>query len=264
MLLILLLFPYLLATRASPLAMQTPAPTPSLTGPIATPTLAPRCGDGDCSYGGTANTLTAATVTSTILTTTSVPCYVTTYVTNSATVSSTVYSTQTVTSTVTSEGTVYVYQYSPTPVLFTSTYESVLQVTETLTTFWQSVTGTGYVSTVTDTGGYNSGNMNTWSATPAQSTGSANAWTHAGTSAAEDNAGTLRGGGATTVATVAGGWVTAGGNNGVPAGNGAVAGTTGQPGGAVVNWNAGATTRRSSRVLIAVSCVMTGWVISIV
>lgn len=85
-----------------------PAATPTQTADAsrATPTLAPRCDDGDCSFGGSATTLQASTVTTTVMSVTSVPCYTTVFVTKGTTTTETVYSTETVTKTETKSGTV--------------------------------------------------------------------------------------------------------------------------------------------------------------
>ena len=205
------------------------APTPSATSAPIQPTnadptkaLAARCGDGDCTFGGTATTLQAATVTTTILSTTSVPCYITTYVTDSTTTTSTVYSTDTITSTVTKDNTVFVYKYSPTPVLMSSVYESVLEFTQTYTSYWQTESGAAYESTVTGDsntlgggvgGGNGEGVISTADATDS-------AWTHA----AADNAGTTVGGN---------GWAAAAGTTPVGA-----AGTAGGNG-VAVSWGNG-------------------------
>jgi hypothetical protein len=125
--------------QASPIpttySLETPAPHP-------TQNLLPRCDSPPCEYGpGVAQTLSAAVVTSTILSTTSVPCYITTYVTDSTTTTETIYSTETVTSTITEEGTVYIIKYSPTPVVKSTVYESVLQITQTMTAMWVETEG---------------------------------------------------------------------------------------------------------------------------
>jgi len=149
-------------------ALPTPT-TYSLETPLAQPTqnLLPRCDSPPCEYGpGEAQTLSAAVVTSTILSTTSVPCYITTYVTDSTTTTETIYSTETVTSTVTEEGTVYIIKYSPTPVVKSTVYESVLQITQTMTAMWVETEGsyseetkTGDIKTVDGGtgGGYDKG-----------------------------------------------------------------------------------------------------------
>jgi hypothetical protein len=247
-----MLLPFLtLVLSLAFITLATPFPVPTAqtsTIPLLTPTptIAPRCGDGDCTFAGTATTLPATT---TILSTTSVPCYITTYITDSTTVTSTVYSTATITSTVTSEGTVWIYQFSPTPYLFSSTYESTLQITETLTTYWQSDIGVGEVSTYTasptmNTGGGGDGGGWGTSVTTTQATG--NAWTHAGSGgAAPDNAGTR------LATTLSEGWQTAAG----PV-------TGNQGGGAVVNWSAGSKVVTRS-ISIAV-CVGSGVMLLIV
>lgn len=117
---------------------------------FAAKTLVPRCDSQPCSYGpGSAETLQASVVTSTIISTTSVPCYVTTYVTESTTTTETIYSTETVTSTVTEQGTVYIIKYSPTPVIKSTTYESILQITQTMTAMWTETEGAYSEETVT-------------------------------------------------------------------------------------------------------------------
>ena len=134
-----------------------PAPTSTYVHetPISEPTLSarallPRCDSPPCSYGpGPAETLQASVVTSTILSTTSVPCYITTYVTESTTTTETIYSTETITSTVTEKGTVYIIKYSPTPVIKSTVYENVIQITQTQTAMWVETEGSYYEETVT-------------------------------------------------------------------------------------------------------------------
>ncbi|WVF65718.1 hypothetical protein IAT40_000449 [Kwoniella sp. CBS 6097] len=133
---------------ASPASVTTshfPAPT--------TAPLVERCEEEHCSYGGEATTLQADVVTSTILSTTSVPCYITTYVTESQTITETIYSTETITSTVTKEGTVFIIQYSPTPVLMSVPVTSVteIQITNTWWSYWMTTEGSAYQ--VTSKGG---------------------------------------------------------------------------------------------------------------
>jgi hypothetical protein len=109
-----------------------------------------RCDNPPCEYGlGPATTLQASVVTTTILSTTSVPCYITTYVTESTTTTETIYSTETVTSTVTEKGTVYIIKYSPTPVIKSTVYESVIQITQTQTAMWVETEGAYSEETVT-------------------------------------------------------------------------------------------------------------------
>ncbi|WVO15174.1 hypothetical protein L204_102819 [Cryptococcus depauperatus] len=130
-------------TPASPLSsipsttsLATPTLTPSPTLP-GNQNLAARCTDpGNCGGNGPESGLQANTVTSTIVSITSVPCYITTITTSSTTLISTIYSTETITSTQTKEGTVYIIQYSPTPVVKSTTVKSVLQITQTLTSYW--------------------------------------------------------------------------------------------------------------------------------
>jgi len=149
-------------------ALGSAAPRQIATSPLPTPTyndvhetplpentlaarhLLPRCDIQPCSYGtGQAETLQASVVTSTILSTTSVPCYITTYVTDSTTTTETIYSTETVTSTVTEKGTVYIIKYSPTPVIKSTVYESVIQITQTQTAMWVETEGAYSEETVT-------------------------------------------------------------------------------------------------------------------
>lgn len=210
-------------SHLSPSSTLTPATS------AAAPTLLPRCGNGDCTYpSGPESTLSASPITTTILSTTSVPCYITTITTSSTTLVSTVYSTETITSTVTSDGTVYIVQYSPTPVLMSSTYETVVQVTVPLISYWLTTEGSMVASTYSvqgggqQAGGWGSGasfgnkvmstqqgmqgSVSTGTmAVPSQGGQSADAWTHAAggasgggtagagaapaTKAAQDNAG---------------------------------------------------------------------------
>ncbi|ORY29153.1 hypothetical protein BCR39DRAFT_179195 [Naematelia encephala] len=211
-----------------------------------------RCGNGDCSFGGTAQTLSAAVVTTTILSVTSVPCYTTEFVTNSQTITSTIYSTDTITSTVTEEGTVYIIQYAPTPILMSSVYESTIALVETLTSFWTGQSGSAYETTYTSgfatisgNGGQggSGGSPNTPEPAPVATpttTSTADAWTHESAGSESDTAeGALAGAGAVTVTAnngvngaandaAKGGWTTA--NAGSAEESNAVA--------AAVNWNA--------------------------
>lgn len=93
-----------LCVRATQLPSATAAPSPTVLA--VKPTLAPRCEDGNCEFGNSATTLQAATVTTTIMSVTSVPCYTTVYVTQGTTTTQTVYSTETVTKTEIKSGTV--------------------------------------------------------------------------------------------------------------------------------------------------------------
>ena len=160
--------PRQIATSSQPTPTYTYVPEIPLSEPtLAARTLLPRCDNPPCSYGpGSAETLQASVVTSTILSTTSVPCYITTYVTDSTTTTETIYSTETVTSTVTEKGTVYIIKYSPTPVIKSTVYESVIQITQTQTAMWVETEGAYSEETVTgDTstiaggtgGGYDNG-----------------------------------------------------------------------------------------------------------
>lgn len=251
------------APLAAPTTLATPTNKP-------TASLRARCEGGDCTYGGgTETTLQASVVTTTIVSTTSIPCYITTYVTDSTTTTSTVYSTDTkiVTSTLTKEGTVYIYKIKPTPVLMSTTFETTTAITQTLTSFWQTSTGTEYESTVTgetktingdvskpsdhygDDKGGRSGNKDDGAGKPgttvqistAQPT-DGSAWTHL---AAQDNTGvkTVAGNGAVVAqaatATAANGWAVAAG---ATAGGGSVVTTAGN--GVVVNWNAAGSTAK--------------------
>ncbi|OXG78981.1 hypothetical protein C348_04114 [Cryptococcus neoformans Gb118] len=151
LLILLLLFPLTLATSpATPSITFTSFPSPTPT-PTPTPTLIQleeRCTSGGCGGPGDESTLTAAVVTSTILSTTSVPCYITTITTSSTTLTSTIYSTETITSTKTSKGTVYIIEYSPTPVVYSTPVESVVQFTVSWMSYWVESEGSygGYTS----------------------------------------------------------------------------------------------------------------------
>ena len=219
------------ASALIPLPIATATATPLPRAVIsASHTLAARCGtEGPCSFGGTATTLSAAVVTTTILSTTSVPCYTTFFVTDSTTITSTVYSPETITSTVSEEGTVYIYHFSPTPVIMSSVYQSILQVTETDTTYWTDTSGTAYDSTSTGLVSTYSGNTDTnyaqatapstadtttyaQTAQISSSTGTGDAWTHLSSGppiAADDIAGTPVSGPAQAATTEADGWATA-------------------------------------------------------
>ncbi|KAK8843448.1 hypothetical protein IAR55_007105 [Kwoniella newhampshirensis] len=133
------------ATPAQPLFSSFPTPTPAPT-PF---DLSERCSNGDCGGPGPESTLSASVVTTTIVSTTSVPCYITTYITDSTTVTSTVYSTEIITSTVTKEGTVYIIQYSPTPILMSTLVESVTEITNTWWSYWLTSGGSAYQVTST-------------------------------------------------------------------------------------------------------------------
>lgn len=139
--------------RNAHIAFTAPATaTPTTTSPTPTkpqPTLLPRCENPPCEYDGEAQTLSAATVTSTILSTTSVPCYITTYITDSTTTTETIYSTETITSTVTEQNTVWIIKYSPTPVVKSTVFESVIQITQTQTSMWIETEGGYYEETKT-------------------------------------------------------------------------------------------------------------------
>jgi len=254
--------------------------TPTLTLAPASRALLARCDDGDCTFGGAAETLKADTVTTTVLSTTSVPCYITTYVTDSTTTTSTVYSTDTITSTITQEGTVTVIKYQPTPVLKTSTYESVTQITQTATSVWLESQGSAYESTITgDTKTIGGGvgqstdddisyqshdNDGGWKVSdgagvPLPAAGAtvagASAWTHA------TAAGAVAGVGATAIGANAatgttGGWAAAvNGNGAVVTG---AAGATVNANGVAVNWNGGRRRQDdSSTVLVVAAATMT-------
>jgi hypothetical protein len=197
--------PSVLSAQALPtFTVSYPLETPLAQPP--TKTLQPRCESPPCSYGGEAQTLSASTVTSTILSTTSVPCYITTYVTDSTTTTETIYSTETVTSTITEEGTIYIIKYSPTPVIKSTVYESVIQITQTQTAMWVETEGayseetkTGEVKTVDggsegydndkgDKGGWQdagAGRGNGYSAAPSSDQGE---WKDAGSGAGASSA----------------------------------------------------------------------------
>ena len=265
--------------------------TLSTTGALSVPTSAPlqatpdfgkRCEGGDCTYGGTATTLTANTITTTVLSTTSVPCYITTYVTDSTTTTSTFYSTDIITSTVTEKGIVTVIKYQPTPVLKSSTWESVTHITQTGTTFWQETGGSAYEETVTgDTqtiggginggknyddgnknGGYDngkngygngSGNWNganpgtTVQISTAAATGTA--WTHAAAAAAGQGVTKVNANGQAVTTAVVGGWGATNGN--VVAGN--AAGVTANANGIAVNWSSGVLSKDQTSSLLIVA-----------
>ncbi|OCF60290.1 hypothetical protein L486_02970 [Kwoniella mangroviensis CBS 10435] len=149
---------------ALPLCLAiSPLPTPTIASAspanlqssiYASPTAAPlveRCDEEHCSFGGSESTLQASVVTSTILSTTSVPCYITTYITNSETVTETIYSTEIITSTMTKDGTVFIIQYSPTPVLMSTPITSVMEITNTWWSYWLTSSGDSYQ--VTSKGG---------------------------------------------------------------------------------------------------------------
>ncbi|WWC73255.1 uncharacterized protein I206_107221 [Kwoniella pini CBS 10737] len=158
-----MIFPiFLLGILPSSLAVLTlssiPSPTPTASPgislnsaifPSTTKIPNKRC-EGDCTFGGTATTLEASIVTSTILSTTSVPCYITTYITNSKTITETIYSTEILTSTITKEGTIFIIQYSPTPILMSTEFTSIMEITNTFWSFW--ITSTGDYSTSTSSG----------------------------------------------------------------------------------------------------------------
>ena len=244
------------------LTLAAPAATPSNPTPTITakPTVQARCEGGDCEYGGTATTLTPSVVTTTVLSVTSVPCYITTYVTDSTTTTSTVYSTDTVTSTVTKEGTVSIIKYQPTPIIKSSEYTSVIEITQTGTTMWTEDQGSAYEETITgDTrtidgtvaggGEYKNthtvkGDYNTNTNTDGKGGGdgaAASAWTHA--TAQNDKAGatTIAAGNAANVGagTAADGWAGAVGGTGANANANANAITaTTAANGVSVNWNA--------------------------
>ncbi|CAD6583554.1 MAG: hypothetical protein TREMPRED_003592 [Tremellales sp. Tagirdzhanova-0007] len=213
-----------------PLATATPAPLPNA-AIAASHTLNARCGtEGPCSFGGTDTTLSASVVTTTILSTTSVPCYTTSYVTDSTTTTSTEYSTEIITSTVSEEGTVYIYHISPTPVIMSSVYQSILQVTGSDTTYWTDASGTAYDSTslgptatysgTTDSTYAQATSSDSWDTTvdaqtpeitTSSGTGTGDAWSHLSSAspiAADDIAGTTTSGPAQAT-TTADGWATA-------------------------------------------------------
>ncbi|WWC64191.1 uncharacterized protein I303_106799 [Kwoniella dejecticola CBS 10117] len=123
-----------------------PSPTRTAT---AAPLLIERCeGEGECTdFGSSETTLQASFVTSTIVQTTSVPCYITTYITDSQTITETVYSTEIITSTLTKEGTVFIIRYSPTPVLMSTAITSVMEITNTIWSYWLTSSGETWEST---------------------------------------------------------------------------------------------------------------------
>jgi hypothetical protein len=182
-----------------------------------------------------------------------------------------VYSTDIITSTITEKGTVTVVQYEPTPVLKSTTYESVQEITHTSTTFWTETEGSAYTETQTGSvetiGGETSGGKTDeqgggkgdgWggagvagqagttvriSTADPTITASASAWTHA-TAAAANLQATTPGGGWAGAAV--GGTVTA-------------AGVTAAGAGVAVNWNAGTLARGDVSSMIVV-----GWAIGLV
>ncbi|OCF44927.1 hypothetical protein I317_01206 [Kwoniella heveanensis CBS 569] len=279
----LLLGIFLTLAAANPLrptasVTSSASPASVVTSHFPAPTAAPvveRCEEEYCSYGGEATTLQADVVTSTILSTTSVPCYITTYITNSETITETIYSTETITSTVTKEGTVFIIQYSPTPVLMSAPVTQVteIQITNTWWSYWMTTEGSAYQVTskggeqtyggndgcddchkTYDDGGWGSkGSGGGWDS----GAGSASAWTH------------INGNGnnvvspATSVAT--GGGVSVGPNNGWGnSGSGSVVAGNGVTGG-MVNWRSGSRTVdaadevKSVTVVIAISLVLYTW-----
>ncbi|WVW79067.1 hypothetical protein I302_101030 [Kwoniella bestiolae CBS 10118] len=199
-----MLLPILIFILISPLSLAlSPLPTPTIpsaspaTLPATTaPPLIKRCEGDHCTFGGSEPTLQASVVTTTIMSTTSVPCYITTYITNSETITETIYSTEIITSTMIKEGTVFIIQYSPTPVLMSTPITSVMQITNTWWSYWLTSSGEGYQDTskggetiyggdsntqtkLGDDGWKSSdnnngwGNSNTWTGT-----GTESAWTH--------------------------------------------------------------------------------------
>ncbi|WRT68886.1 uncharacterized protein IL334_005868 [Kwoniella shivajii] len=235
----------------SVLPTPTPKPTIASAFPASTtigipkptsPPLVERCEGGDCTFGGTGTTLQASVVTSTILSTTSVPCYITTYITNSETRTETIYSTEIITSTITKEGTVFIIQYSPTPVLMSTPITSVMEITNTWWSYWLTSSGSGYqvTSKGQDSTIYGGGsntvtkggndNGNDWKPTSSDKgwnggsnvgTGTGTAWTHVNANNAVIS----------SSVPVAG--VTVGSNDGW----GSSAGTGTQVNGGLVNWN---------------------------
>ncbi|WVQ93364.1 hypothetical protein IAU59_000432 [Kwoniella sp. CBS 9459] len=245
------------ANPLPPTAGVTPSASPAsvTTSHFPAPTAAPiveRCEEEHCSYGGKATTLQADVVTSTILSTTSVPCYITTYITNSETVTETVYSTETITSTVTKEGTVFIIQYSPTPMLKSTPVTSVteIQVTNTWWSYWMTTEGSAYQVTskggeqtyggndecddchkTYDDGGWDSkGSDSGWSSDQ----GSASAWTHV-----NGNANNAVSPATSAITGVGGGGVAGGSNNGWGNSGGGTAAAGNGVASSMVNWNRG-------------------------
>ncbi|WWD21027.1 hypothetical protein CI109_105508 [Kwoniella shandongensis] len=249
-----------IAAAAQPAQVSSPhtaTPTPTLA-----PHLLKRCASGDCGGPGGESTLSASVVTTTIVSTTSVPCYITTYVTDSQTITSTVYSTQIITSTMTKEGTVYIIQYSPTPVLMSTLVESVVEVTNTWWSYWLTSGGSAYQITSkgeekTITGPAEStwstgGDVSSWttSANVGGEGGVGTAWTHVtannAVGATPSTSVPAGGWGNESGSSNAGGWgsgSSAGGSGIWSTGSGSGSGTGV---GAAVNWNAA--TRRSGTV----------------
>ncbi len=240
------------ATASALLTAPTPTATPAL-GPTSlsnpSPTIAKRCTTTPCGGPGGETTLSPTVVT--VMTTTAVPCYITSWVTNSTTLTSTVWSTETITSTVSEEGTIYVYYFSPTPMLMSSVYKSVLEITETFTSWWSTEEGSSGASTSTgptmtisggSSGNTSSAGYDAHTASPAISN-TTSVWNHTqygsaspavNIHAADDAAGITTIGAKNAVAVGADGWSTA-----VSSRPGAVnAAATGSPMGSNVKWSA--------------------------
>ncbi|WWD06481.1 hypothetical protein V865_004571 [Kwoniella europaea PYCC6329] len=270
---ILLLF----ATIALPLSLAIsllPTPTIASASPAnlqsstyPSPTAAPlveRCDEEHCSFGGSESTLQASVVTSTILSTTSVPCYITTYITNSETVTETIYSAEIITSTMTKEGTVFIIQYSPTPVLMSTPITSVMEITNTWWSYWLTSSGDTYQvtskggetmyggdsNTYTKQGdGWNGNNNDGWSSGGSggwSSKSSENGWGNTGTESAWTHISNNNNINAVSATSIPAGGITLANNNGWgTTGSNGVTGTgTGNNG--LANWNGG-----SSRISTA-------------
>lgn len=183
---LLTLLPLILA--ASPATPLTLTSFPSRT-PIPTlMELEERCSSG-------CGSLDEFPLTTAIVSTTSVPCYLTT------TVISTIYATETITLTITRKGTVYIieyeyeyeYEYSPTPVVVYSTpVESVLALTVSWMSFWVGVgvgSEGGYESFTPSSHG-DAMTMTTTTTTTTAAVDGGDAWTHVNTNVAADGSGT--------------------------------------------------------------------------
>jgi hypothetical protein len=267
------MFPFLTLLTALTLgsssiwAARIPSPFPSATAtpsatlsPGSAPTLAPRCesNGGGCDFGATAIPLQASVVTSTILSVTSVPCYITTYVTDSTTITDTIYSTDTVTETMTKEGTVYVVQYEPRPILKTTKVPTVIQVTVDMDSAWlESGTGAPAYSTIREDvktmgGSHDCPTCGKGGAQPqpqpppqGQQQGGP-AWTHAAAGAASGTAKPQNGDG---WAAAAGGGQT-NGNTGTTWGDGGTQDTTARP-----RWASAAPSSTSADPRLGLVCV---------
>ena len=113
--------------------------------------LAPRCDNPPCVGGTDVFTSEPATVTEYVNTVVTVPCTTSVYVSNDVTMTSTYYSSETITSTLVEEKTIYIFQYSPTPVVESAVYTTTYGITAAVTSVWEETSGSVY--DVTSTGG---------------------------------------------------------------------------------------------------------------